>query len=270
LGEIGSDKKWKTPPMKPLKFEKPLIMAHRGFQTDYPENTMVSFMAAVETGAQFVELDVTLTHDHQVAVIHDDTVDRTTNGIGPVHNFNLKELQKLDAGSWFHSRFAGERIPALIDVLGQVTRKAYINLEIKSYDHTSRQLQDEIEPAVVALIDKTKTHERVLISSFDPVVLKNVQRLNASLQVAFISKLFNNKETVRLCKELDVFSYHPNLAYLNAEQVNVLHKADIRVFPYNINDKKDIYRGFALGADGLIAKNPHLARQCYNRTHQRA
>jgi glycerophosphoryl diester phosphodiesterase len=256
--------------MKPWKFEKPLIMGHRGFQTHYPENTMVSFMAAVETGAQFVELDVTLTRDHQVAVIHDDTVDRTTNGIGPVHNFNLKELQKLDAGSWFHSRFAGERIPTLIDVLAQITRKAYINLEIKSHDHKSRQLQGEVEQAVVALIDKTKTHERVLISSFDPVILKNVQRLNTSLQVAFISKYFHNKETVSLCKELDVFSFHPNLTYLSAEQVNVLHKAGIRVLPYNINDEEDIDRVFTLGADGLIAKNPHLARQCYNRAHQKA
>ena len=139
--------------MKPWKFEKPLIMSHRGFQTHYPENTMVSFMAAAGAGAQFVELDVTLTRDHQVA---------------------------------------------------------------------------------------------------------------------FISKYFHSKETVSLCKELDVFSYHPNLAYLSSEQVNVLHKAGIRVFPYNINDKKDIYRCFALGADGLIAKNPHLARQCYNPTHQRA
>jgi glycerophosphoryl diester phosphodiesterase len=256
--------------MKPLKFEKPLIMGHRGFQTHYPENTMVSFLAAVEAGAQFVELDVTLTSDHQVAVIHDDTVGRTTNGIGPVNNFNLKELQKLDAGSWFHPRFAGERIPALIDVLMQVTRKAYINLEIKSHDHKSRQLLGEIEQAVVALIDKTKTHERVLISSFDPVMLKNVQRLNTSLQVAFISKFFHSKETLSLCKKLDVFSYHPNLAYLSAEQVNMMHKADIHVFPYNINDEKDVYRGFALGADGLIAKNPRLARQCYNRARQRA
>ena len=115
--------------MNPSTIEKPLIMGHRGFQTHYPENTMVSFMAAVDAGAQFVELDVTLTNDRQVAVIHDDTVDRTTNGTGPVLNYNLKELQQLDAGGWFHPRFAGERIPALMDVLVQVSGKAYINLE---------------------------------------------------------------------------------------------------------------------------------------------
>ena len=72
-------------------------------------------------------------------------------------------------------------------------------------------------------------------------------------------------ETLALCRDLDVFSYHPNLAYLDEEQVIELHQAGIRVFPYNINDKKDIYRGFALGVDGLIAKNPHLVRQCYHR-----
>jgi len=243
-------------------------MAHRGFQTHYPENTMVSFMAAVEAGAQFVELDVTMTGDNQVAVIHDDRVDRTTNGTGPVHNYDLKSLQQLDAGSWFHPRFAGERVPALIDVLGRVTAKAYINLEIKSHGQNSRQGAGEIEQAVVALIHKTNTAGRVLISSFDPVVLENVRRLHAVIPVALISKLFNQRETRVLCEELDVFSYHPNLAYLEAEHVIEMHQAGIRVFPYNINDEKDIYRGFALGVDGLIANNPDLARKCYHRTQQ--
>jgi len=229
---------------------------------------MVSFMAAVEAGAQFVELDVTMTGDSQVAVIHDDTVDRTTNGTGPVHNYKLKELQQLDAGSWFHSRFAGERVPALIDVLRKVTAKAYINLEIKSYGQTSRHQAGEIEQAVVALIHKTKTGGRVLISSFDPVVLENIRRLDATIPVAFISKLFSQRETRVLCKALDVFSYHPNLAYLEAEHVIEMHQEGIRVFPYNINDEKDVFRGFALGVDGLIAKNPNLVRKCYHRTQQ--
>ena len=231
---------------------------------------MVSFMAAVDAGAQFVELDVTLTNDRQVAVIHDDTVDRTTNGTGPVLNYNLKELQQLDAGGWFHPRFAGERIPALMDVLVQVSGKAYINLEIKSHEHTSRGFRGEIEQAVIELVDKTKTQTRVLISSFDPVMLKNFRRLNPSIQLAYISKCFYERETLALCRELDAFSYHPNLAYLKAEQVSLLQKAGIRVFPYNINDKKDIFQGFALGVDGLIAKNPSLVRQCYHRTYQAA
>jgi glycerophosphoryl diester phosphodiesterase len=102
-------------------FERPLIMAHRGFQGQYPENTMAAFSAAVETGAQYLELDVSFTKDRQVVVLHDDTVDRTTNGIGPVHDYMLKDLKQLDAGSWFHPRFTHERIPTLYIAQGQGT-----------------------------------------------------------------------------------------------------------------------------------------------------
>ena len=249
--------------MQPSTFEKPLIMAHRGFQTHYPENTMVSFMAAVEAGAQFVELDVTFTRDRQVVVMHDDTVDRTTNGIGPVYRYTLNELRQLDAGSWFDPRFTGERIPTLMEVLEQVTKQVNINIEIKSYDRLAREQAGEIEQAVVELVGKTNTQTRVLISSFDPVVLKNIKRLNQTLNVAFISKHYKQVETLTQCKALDVFSYHPNLEYLDLEQVKMMHRASILVFPYNINNEKDIYQAFALGVDGLIAKNPLLVRQCY-------
>ena len=249
--------------MNPLKFEKPLIMAHRGFQTQYPENTMVSFMAAVRVGAQFLELDVTFTRDRQIVVIHDPTVDRTTNGVGSVHSYSLNELRQLDAGSWFHPRFAGEQIPTLDEVLEQFAGKVYLNLEIKSHDHTFRERPDQTEQAVVKLVGKKNKQAFVLISSFDPVVLKNVKRLNPAINVAFISKQFRSGETVALCKELEVFSYHPNLEYLEVEQVKTMHRDEIHVFPYNINNAADIYRAFALGIDGLIAKDPHLVRQCY-------
>lgn len=238
-------------------------MAHRGFQSQYPENTMISFMAAVRAGAQFVELDVTFTLDRQVVVIHDETLDRTTNGTGPVHGYSLNELRQLDAGSWFHSRFVGEKIPTLDEVLEQLAGKAYINLEIKAHDHTARDLLGKLEQTVVDMVGRRKMQACVLISSFDPVVLKNVKRLDHAINVAFISKYFKHKETAALCMELEVFSYHPNLENLDLEQVKTMHRAGFHVFPYNIDTEEDICRAFVLEVDGLIAKNPPLVRQCF-------
>ena len=248
-------------------FEKPLIMGHRGFQARYPENTMVSFLAAEEAGAQFVELDVTLTRDNQVAVMHDDTVDRTTDGRGRVSDYDLDALQNLDAGGWFHPRFNGERIPSLDEVLEKVAPRAHINIEIKSHEVTDCALTGQIEQGVIDLVLARGVEKRVLISSFDPGVLKRIQQLDQGIKVALISKLSPFDETVAQCLELGAFSYHPHLDYIDRELVGALHKADVHVFPWNINDAGDIRHAFSMGVDGLIAKNPLLVRQCCGNDH---
>jgi len=248
-------------------FKKPLIMGHRGFQACYPENTMVSFLAAVETGAQFVELDVTLTRDSQVAVVHDDTVDRTTDGRGRVSDYDLDALQQLDAGGWFHPRFSGERIPSLDEVLEKVAPRAHINIEIKSHELTDCALTGQVEQGVIDLVLARGVEKRVLISSFDPGVLKRIQQLDQGIKVALISKLSPFDETVAQCLELGAFSYHPHLDYIDRELVGALHKADVHVFPWNINDAGDIRHAFSMGVDGLIAKNPLLVRQCCGNDH---
>jgi glycerophosphoryl diester phosphodiesterase len=245
-------------------FEKPLIMGHRGYQARYPENTVVSFLAAAEAGAQFVELDVTLTHDQQVVVIHDDTVDRTTDGSGRVSGYDLGALQQLDAGSWFHPRFAGERIPALDDVLKQVAPRAHINIEIKSHQLTDPGLVGLIEKAVINLVLARRVKKRVLVSSFDQGVLKRIKQLDPAMDVALISKQSPLEETVAVCLELGVFSYHPHLASIDRDLVEALHRAGVHIFPWNIDDAGDIQHAFSLGVDGLIAKDPLLVRQCYN------
>lgn len=244
-------------------FERPLIMAHRGFQSRYPENTIAAFSAAVEAGAQYLELDVSFTKDNQVVVLHDDTVDRTTNGTGPVHGYLLKELKQLDAGSWFHARFAQERIPTLSEVLDRFAGKICLNIEIKSYDQTPDTEPDHIENAVVDLVSRKGKQACVLISSFDPQILSNVKAADRNARVAFISKYFKADETVAHCRELSAYSYHPNLYFLKREQVNTMQGEGFQVFPYNINNAEDIYQAFELGVDGLITKDPPLVWSCH-------
>ena len=249
-------------------FEQPLIMGHRGYQAQYPENTMVSFLAAAAAGAQFVELDVTLSRDQQVVVMHDDTIDRTTDGSGRVSDFDLEALQRLDAGSWFDPRFAGERIPSLIEVLEQVAPKAYINIEIKTHQSTDPGLIGQVEQGVIDVVAAKGAQKRVLVSSFDSAVLKRIKQLDPAMDVALISKESPLNETRALCLELGVFSFHPRLASIDRDLVAALHKDGVHVFPWNIEDIGDIRRAFSLGVDGLIAKDPLLVRQCYGDDHQ--
>src|SRR5262245_39778718 len=110
-----------------------LIIAHRGASSYAPENTMAAFDLALQMGACHLELDVHLTRDDHLIVIHDDTVDRTTSGTGPVATQTLAALQTLDAGAWFGEAFAGARIPTLADVLTRYQGRAHLHIELKGH-----------------------------------------------------------------------------------------------------------------------------------------
>ena len=94
-----------------------VTIAHRGFSHIAPENTLIALKKAIEIGADFAELDVCQTKDGEIVLMHDETLDRTTNGTGEIWNFTLKELKQLDAGSWFGPQFKGEPIPTLLEVI---------------------------------------------------------------------------------------------------------------------------------------------------------
>ena len=110
---------------------RPLIMGHRGAMGHAPENTMASFRKAVELGVEAIELDVHLSSDGKLVVIHDETLDRTTDGQGPVVAKTLTELKALDAGSWYKPEFAGERIPTLEEVLDWARDRVPVVIEVK-------------------------------------------------------------------------------------------------------------------------------------------
>ena len=109
-----------------------LVVAHRGCSGRAPENTIAAFEMALEQGSDMIECDVRLTKDEEVVVFHDRALDRTTNGKGPVEQRTLEELKRLDAGSWFSSKFSGERIPTLSEVLHLLEGRAFLNIELKT------------------------------------------------------------------------------------------------------------------------------------------
>ena len=134
----------------------PWVIGHRGYPAKYPENTLAAFEAAIEAGAIMIELDVMLSRDRKVVVIHDATLDRTTNGKGNVADFTLAELKQLDAGSWLDAQFADQQIPELSEVLDLINSRAYVNIEIKSNAYETHHPLDAIEKQVVDLLRQKK------------------------------------------------------------------------------------------------------------------
>ena len=120
-----------------MKFPNPIVIAHRGLDETYPENTIIAFKAALEKGMA-IEIDVRGTKDEELVVVHDDTVDRTTDGSGSVANMTLAELKALDAGSWWGEEFSGERIPTLMETFDAVqqygTAETTLIIEMKTLD----------------------------------------------------------------------------------------------------------------------------------------
>lgn len=143
------------------------LCAHRGAMNTHPENTIASFKAAVDAGAQMIELDVWLTKDNKMVVIHDAAVDRTTNGSGKIVNLSLSEIKKLDAGSWKSPEFKGEKIPTFEEALSVIPRNIWINVHIKGEDET---------PVLAALLLQKKIAYTRLFSPVKLQLLKGQKK----------------------------------------------------------------------------------------------
>lgn len=240
-------------------FRPAWIIGHRGYPAKYPENTLAAFEAAIEAGAAMIELDVMLCRDRKVVVIHDATLDRTTNGKGNVADFTLAELKLLDAGSWFGAQFADQQIPELSEVLDLVNGRVYVNIEIKSNAYESLHPPDAIEKQVVALLRQKDLLATSMISSFDVNILEQIAFMKNKPVTAFISKKPADQNTVNMCTRLNVFSWHPDHRIVTRNQVEQMHAADIRVFPYKVEALTDYTRMRNMKVDGVITNDPELA-----------
>jgi glycerophosphoryl diester phosphodiesterase len=208
-----------------------------------------------------IELDVALSRDRKLIVIHDATLERTTNGHGPVHDYTLEELKQLDAGSWFHADFAGQRLPELGEVLELVDGRVITNIEIKSHAYEPHHPSDAIEKQVHALVKHKKAVDAVLISSFNAEILAQISEMADRPALALISSNPTDDHTIQLCEGLNAFSWHPDHRILSHQQVQLMHAAGIRVFPYNVDAPRDYRQMLAMDVDGVITGNPALAKK---------
>lgn len=239
----------------------PWIIAHRGYCKKHPENTLDAFQAAVATGVPMIELDVNFSRDRKVVVIHDATLERTTDGHGAVHNYTLEELKKLDAGSWFDPMFADQRLPELSEVLALVNGRTRVNIEIKAHAYDHSHPPDAIEKQVVTLVKQKNLQDSVLISSFEIDILAQIASMQDPPAIALISKKPASSRIVEVCTHLKVFSWHPDHLIVTPDQVDRMHAAGLKVFPYNVGTCADYMRMIDMKVDGVITDDPVSAYQ---------
>jgi glycerophosphoryl diester phosphodiesterase len=250
-----------TPTLDLGGIKRPLLIGHRGFPAKYPENTLASFEAAVDAGCDMIELDVTLTKDRHVVVIHDDTLDRTTTGRGRVRDCTLEEIRRLDAGGWFDRRFSGERVPLLSEVLERISGRCLLNIEIKAGAFEKGYPADSIERQVVELVKRHGAARRVLVGSFESKIIGRIAAMEDPPAVSLISEHEADARTLGFLKNTRAFSWNPNFKVLKPAQVGLIHAAGLRIFPWTINTRKEAEETMRLGVDGLICNDPPLAKK---------
>lgn len=258
VADVAPDSKERKP-MKTIqdlsRSSRPLLIGHRGYPAKFPENTLASFEGAIQAGCDMVELDVTLTRDRKVVVIHDDTLDRTTSGKGLVRAHTLEEIKRLDAGSWFDPRFATERVPELAEVMQLTAGRCMVNIEIKKSAFDADYPADAIEHQVVQLVKAGQAVDRVIVSSYDRRILERLAAMPKPPAIAYISDHGADPMVLAMLLEIKAFSWHPRFRVLTREQVDLLHAAGIKVYPYTVNTPQEAQKLLAMGVDGLICNN---------------
>jgi glycerophosphoryl diester phosphodiesterase len=235
--------------------QTPLVVGHRGCAGEAPENTLASFQLALDQGCDAIELDVHLSADGQIVVCHDPTVQRTTDGTGWIYQMTVEQLKQLDAGAWFHKRFAGERIPTLDEVLQLVPKHILINIEIKhSYNH-------QLEARLLALLHASGRKKQVIISSFDHKCLARLKRLEPALKIGLLysENVVNHVKYAQL-PGFPIHSLHPHHRFIEDEDVRAALQAGLRVYPYTVNEESQLRRWIGLGTTGIITDYPGKLR----------
>jgi len=238
------------------QFPPPIIFGHRGASNYAPENTLAAFQLAFKQGAIAIELDVMLSKDEEVMVIHDHTVERTTKGVGFVAEMEYGQLKKLDAGIDF-PKFKGEKIPTLQEVFDLTRGKYLINIELKNY----HSVKDNLVEKVVELVFKHKMKEAVLFSSFLPTNIRKVRRMLPHVPAGLLVSygIAGKLEQAAFFRWLSAEFIHPHFSQVNERYVKNEHRHNRRVNVWTVNEKPDIIRMIECQVDGIITNDPLLA-----------
>ena len=231
---------------------RPLIGGHRGCPARAPENTLAAFRAAIVDGAELVELDVHLTRDGQLAVIHDEETRRTTGASGLVANMTMDDLRRLDAGRYRGAEWSGEGIPELGDVLALAYGRLLVNVEIKG---------GAVAAGVVARrVAEYDMARSVIISSFEPASVAAA----AVLQPPLLSGLLLDRpvrDPVASATAVGAALLHVEAPFISAALVRALHQASIGVLAWTVNAPDEMRRLAALGVDAILSDEPRLLRE---------
>lgn len=233
-------------------FHETNITAHRGASLSAPENTMAAFEQAVTNMADYIELDVQMTKDGELVIMHDSNALRTTGVNRNISDMTLEEVKCLDAGSYYSKEYAGEQVPTLEEVLDFAKGRIKVNIEIKSGDYGL-----SVADKVADMIEDKGMRDECVVTSFEIDLLRRVKQLWPDIQVGYILVVaygdFYNMDDV------DFFSV--NAAFLTKRMVDAIHNSGKQIHAWTVNNQSSIKNLTNKGVDNIITDDPVLARE---------
>jgi glycerophosphoryl diester phosphodiesterase len=226
-------------------------IGHRGFAAAAPENTLVSFRAGMEAGADMLECDVTLTKDKIPVILHDRRLDRTTNGHGSIGSARFSYVRTLDAGGWFGNRFAGEKVPRLGEVLDLTRGKIPMNVEIKM-EAVSLRLSGGVEEKLVEEIARRAMEKDVVVSSFFSLAIRRVKKLNSRIETGHLFGRRFPKNWKRALEKSRANAVHLFVASLTEKLLDEIRAEGYPVRVYTVNQVAEIRQMAAWGVDAIF------------------
>ena len=244
--------------MRDPRAGRPLVFAHRGAKAVAPENTIPAFRKAIELGADGVELDVQFSADGALVVIHGLTLEETTDGRGRVTAHTLEELKRLDAGSWFHPRFAGTRLCTLEEALDAIGDRLLINIEAKSLSMGD----DGMAAQIAAVIRQRALYDQVIVSSFNPLFLRRLKRLDPRIETGLLYApdlpAYLSRAWLRPWARPDAL--HPEHVMVDEAYMRWARGKGYKVHVWTVNEPEDMQRMIELGVDVIITDYPDRLR----------
>lgn len=226
------------------KFFDMLKIGHRGAKAHMPENTLASFQKALDLGVEGIELDVHVCATGELVVIHDFTVDRTTNGSGEVHKMFLHELKALIVEG-------GHEIPTLDEVLALVGKRCLVNIEMKGR-HTAQPVSEFLEKLVR---EKGYSYDDFIVSSFQREELAAMSKLYPDVHLGVLTQA-SMKEAWDWAEEFNARAIHPYFSLLTRSNVQKAQEAGYKIYTWTVNGPEDIDRMKSYGVDGIISDHP--------------
>jgi glycerophosphoryl diester phosphodiesterase len=235
----------------------PLCIAHRGASASAPENTLAAFERAFDDGADWIECDVRLTADGAPIVLHDATLERTTDGRGPAARRTLAEVRRLDAGAWFGRRFARQPVPTLTEVLECARHRGGVNVELKCDPAAGpvREAHRRLARAVAAAIAAARFPGPIVVSSFSRPALRAARAAMPRVCLGYLVSR-SARGTRALHRAIGLWSLHPHVRLATPARFAAARRLGLRLLAWGVDDPGDARRLAALGADGLMADDP--------------
>ena len=239
---------------------KPLVFAHRGASGYFPENTLPAFKEAVRMGADGIELDIHKTKDGQLVVIHDEKIDRTSNGKGDVKDFTLEELRQFNYNAT-HPECKEAPIPTMREVFELIKpTNLIINIELK----TGIVFYEGIEADILAMTKEFDMEDRVIYSSFNHYSIMKIKELDPTARTGFLY-MDGTLNMPEYGKEHGVEALHPalyNVQYPN--YVQRCHELGLKINTWTVNSKQYMHMACEMGLDGIITNYPDKALEIVN------